>query len=342
MKTKNKVLSFVTSVAMAGTASFAQATEEEFTLRVADSFPLSHIYVDVNKQWMDRIEELTEGQVTFEYYPAEQLAKSQDLLDAAVNGVSHISYVAPLYVSSRAPLSTVAAIPLVGNVSDHVELSQSYWDLAIDELNEHEYLPQGVRVIRAGVTPAYQMMTVKDPVTTIDDLKGLKIRSSGGIQEESVEALGAIPVGIPAPDLYPALQRGTIDGVVFNIPSSGGYKLQELLGHVTTNVNLGVFPVLYVINENLWQEFPEDIKDAFMTAGSEMVAIDAAAYTNNYEVMEEEFAKHDVNTYEVSSDELSKWSETLKPVQEAWVKNLEDNGLPAEKVFQTWEESLTK
>ena len=208
---------------------------QEITLRVADSYPTTHINAINAKTWMDRVTELTDGKVAFEYFPAEQLGKSTDLLDAALNGIADIVYAPPLYISDRLPLSTIAALPLVGNISDEAALNDAWYKLVLEEINEAELLPQGVRAVRMQVTPAYQIMMRDGKAETLEDLKGKKLRSSGGVQEKSVEALGAIPSAIPAPDLYPAIQRGTVDGSLFNLPTANGYKLQEQLMWSTDN-----------------------------------------------------------------------------------------------------------
>ncbi len=76
-------------------ASGAQA-QTKITLRVADSFPTGHYIVDyATKFWMDSVTKATNGQVTFEYYPSEQLGKAKDMLALTQSGVTDIAYVAP-------------------------------------------------------------------------------------------------------------------------------------------------------------------------------------------------------------------------------------------------------
>lgn len=320
----------------------ASANAQEFKLRVADSFPTTHQYSINTKAWLDRITELTNGRVVFEYYPAEQLAKSADLLDAATTGIADITYAAPLYMSDRLPLSTVTALPLVGNVSDPQKLNEAFHDLALNDLNDAEYKPQGVRVVRTLVTAPYQLMMRNDQITTLSQLKGKKVRSSGGVQERSVEKLGAVPVGIPAPDLYPALQRGTIDGSLFNTPTAAGYKLEEQLKWSTDNLNLGLFPVLYVINEGVWSKLPEDIQKAIIQAGRDAIPLALEADRKRNTEFGNALKKRGGGLYQISAEEYPKWSETLRPVSEGWVKNLAGQGKPAQAIFDRWEKLVTE
>ena len=284
-----------------GGAAWAQ----EFNLRVADSFPTTHQYSKNTQEWLDLVTEKTDGRITFDYFPAEQLAKSADLLDAAQNGLADIVYAPPLYLSDRLPLSTVTALPLVGNVTDQLALNEAFQSLVMNELNETEILPLGVRAVRALVTAPYQVMSRKGKIETLEQMDGLKLRSSGGVQESSVDQLGAVPVAIPAPDLYPALQRGTVDGTLFNLPTAAGYKLQEQLEYSTDNLNLGLFPVLYVINEDVWQTLPEDIRTAMIEAGKEVLPTVLEADKRGVETFRAGLEANGGGLYQIGDDELA-------------------------------------
>ena len=56
----------------------------------------------------------------------------------------------------------------------------------------------------------------------------MKIRTLGGAQDSVIKALGGVPVQIPAPDLYTALQRGTVDGTIMAYTSAQSYKMDEI------------------------------------------------------------------------------------------------------------------
>ncbi|MBS9721139.1 TRAP transporter substrate-binding protein DctP [Tianweitania sp. BSSL-BM11] len=339
MKMKHLFLGLA-ALPMALVAFSAQA--QEFTLRVADSFPTTHPYSINTKAWLDLVTKRTDGRVAFSYFPAEQLAKSADLLDAAENRLADIVYAAPLYLSDRLPLSTVIALPLIGNITDPQKLNDAFNELALNELNEAELLPQNVRAIRTLATAPYQLMLRGDKIETLDGLKGKKIRSSGGVQERSVAALGAVPVAIPAPDLYPALQRGTIDGSLFNTPTAAGYKIQEQLKWSTDNVNLGLFPVLYVINEDVWQGLPEDIQTIMMDTAREVVPPVIQADNERHNEFGEALKQNGGGYYQISDAELQKWQERLEPIWDNWVSDLDGRNQPGKKIFDRWTELATQ
>ena len=256
--------------------------------------------------------------------------------------MADIVYAPPLYLSDRLPLSTVTALPLVGNVTDQLALNEAFQSLVMNELNETEILPLGVRAVRALVTAPYQVMSRKGKIETLEQMDGLKLRSSGGVQESSVDQLGAVPVAIPAPDLYPALQRGTVDGTLFNLPTAAGYKLQEQLEYSTDNLNLGLFPVLYVINEDVWQTLPEDIRTAMIEAGKEVLPTVLEADKRGVETFRAGLEANGGGLYQIGDDELAQWNERLAPVREDWVQRLEKQGKPAQAIIDRWTDLVTE
>ena len=127
-----------------------------------------------------------------------------DLLDACQNGIADVVYAAPLYISDRLPLSTVAALPLVGNVTERKGLHDAWHTLLFDTLNEIEYAPQGVRVIRSGTTPAYQLMMRGDKVMSI--VRSIRAKNGQGRDNDPDFHTRMKPSGVWA-DLFRARFR---------------------------------------------------------------------------------------------------------------------------------------
>lgn len=96
---------------LVASVALAQAAEP-VKLRVADSFPKGHYLVKlILEPWMAEVTKRTNGAVTFEHYPAQQLGKAADMLKLTQTGVADIGYVAPAYVSDKMPVSEVAMLP---------------------------------------------------------------------------------------------------------------------------------------------------------------------------------------------------------------------------------------
>ena len=218
------------------------AEGEIIQLTVADSLATSN---DLSSQgmmyWMNRVEELSEGRVQFTHYPAEQLGKAKSMLDYAKTGVADVTYIGVGYVSEKMPLSGVGELP--GAADSSTKATKAYWQVVQDVLYEEEYVKNKIKPLFAVVLPPYKVMTTKDPVVSTKDIKGLKLRSGGGTQSFVLNKLGATPVTMSAPDTYTALERGTIDGVIFPSTSVKPYQLETIVDYIETYIATTVIPL---------------------------------------------------------------------------------------------------
>lgn len=309
------------------------------TLRLADSFPPTHrITVEGGEVFMERATELSGGSIQFEHFPAEQLAGAADLLDAAADGVSDISYVGVAYHGDSLPLSDVGSLP--GSFQRSELGSQAYWHVMEDSLMEKEFLPKGVRPVWAALYPPYNLTTTKVRVETLDDLKGLQIRAAGGTLSRMVQELGGTPVELAAPEIYQALQRGTIDGSAGPISSLGDYNLEEVLKYGTTNLSLGGFVITYVINEDVFQGLSQEQQDALTQAGEEAMMHLTSVFDEDEVTAAEELEAEGMDFYELADDEAERWNTAAKSVWDDWAAELDSQGLPGSETVDMWEDAL--
>ena len=232
---------------------FAQAADP-INLRVADSFPKGHYLVKlILEPWMEEVKKRTNNAVTFEHYPAQQLGKAADMLKLTQTGVADIGYVAPAYVSDKMPVSEVAMLP--GAFEHSCQGTLAYWKLARNGvIAEQDYTANNIRLLLAVSLPQYRIFTVKQPVKDVADVAGLKLRSTGGAQDLTLRAIGAVPVRMAAPEAYESLSRGTMDGLLFPLESVVAYGADKLVKYSTDGIGFGSFIVSYSISDAAWKK----------------------------------------------------------------------------------------
>lgn len=99
----------------------------------------------------------------------------------------------------------------------------------------------------------------KRPATSPADFRGLKIRSvQSEVLAAGLRALGAEPTPLPLPEVFQALQNGTVDGMEANLGLIAGEKFYEVAKNVTGNVNFWPFPTALVINRGVWDGLSEE------------------------------------------------------------------------------------
>lgn len=311
----------------------SKSSNEVVVIKIADSFPTNHLTATLGvKPWIERIEELGKGKIKVEYYPAEQLSKEASLLSAAKNKVADITYVGAQYMTDILPMTAIAGNP--GLVKDAISGSKAFNKLVQEDLYELELKPNGVKPLWAVTTNPYQIINSKRPITNIEDIEGLKIRTSGGAQENLVKHWNATPVSTTAPEIYTAWERGTIDGVLLSIISWSGYQLEQLVKYATTNAALSSFGIMYVVNEEVWESWPEDVKAAVSQASEEVIGMLSQGYIDIEAKLMDEYKDLGIEFYELPEDELKRWNDSLIPLNQKWAADLDARGLPASEILE--------
>ena len=129
---------------------------------------------------------------------------------------------------------------------------------------QNEY--KDVHVLTVWASSPYFLITTKKQVKTMEDLKGMKIRVVGGPPTQQMKALGAVPVLIPMPDTYQALDKGVIDGMGNAWEAIYAFKLYEIVKYYTM-IPLTASYFTLSMNKQKWESLPKDIQHAMMSVG---------------------------------------------------------------------------
>lgn len=111
------------------------------------------------------------------------------------------------------------------------------------------------------------------PLTKPADFEGLKLRAvQSNVMSEGLKALGAEPSPIALPEVYQALQNGTVDGMESNTGLAAGQKYYEVAKFFTGNVVFWPFPTVMVMNKAKFESLTEDQQNAITGAGENVAA----------------------------------------------------------------------
>lgn len=330
-----------TGAALAALLTAAALPAMAETIRVGDSFPVGHyIAENMTKVWMEQVTKATDGAVTFEYFPAEQMGKAKDLLQLTQSGVLDVGYVGASYVADKLPLSSVGELPEAFTTS--CAGTRAFWRIARPggELDKAEFAPNGVRVLMVMVLPPYQIFTKSREITGLDSFKGLKIRSTGASKEIAARLVGSVPVNIPAPESREALSRGTLDGVLFPHSSVLPYEIHPFLKYATQNLNFGSFVVTYTISQARWDKLSPEVQAALAEAGE-------AATMHGCEVADrmdgedkQTIANSGVTFVDLPEADAAKVTAMMATVGDQWADVLEGRGKPARAILAAFRAAL--
>jgi TRAP-type C4-dicarboxylate transport system substrate-binding protein len=267
----------------------------------------------------------TNGEVTFEYFPSQQLGKATDMLTLTQTGVTNIGYVAPAYASEKMPVSEAAMLPAAFQTS--CQGTMAYWKVARDGIiASQDYGPNKIRLLMAVALPPYQILTVKNPVKTEDDIKGLKLRSTGGAQDLTLRTIGAVPVRMAAPETYESLSRETLDGVLFPLDSVVSYNVEKIVRYSTEGANFSSFIVAYSISDASWNGLTPEVKKVMAEVGDEIVRSACASVDKQEAETRQKLVDAGVQFVPVSAEFRGKLDDMLKDVAQKWAQGLDSRG----------------
>lgn len=212
--------------------------------------------------------------------------------EQVARGIMDISQGALTFTPGQFEVTEVMTMPLL--VDDAEEMSRVANRLAPEYLGE-EFAD--IHLMGLLMTPSLYIH-MREPVTSLDDLKGKRIRSTGVGAAAFLEGLGAIPVQMPTPSVYENLQTGTLDGSLSESLALKSFRISEVAEHHLL-VNVTSAPMFIGMNKRTLDSLPDDLREFVETrlSGPE-VGAKASACWKSYgaEVVEELKAQGQVFT----------------------------------------------
>ena len=330
----------VMGAAVAGTG--VRASAQEVVVKVADSFPPKHnIANHGTKWWMERVTELSGGKVKFQYFGAEQLGKLKDMLTLLQSGATDIAYVPPTFFEGKMLLSSVHSLPNMFD-SSHVGGLAFYETSMKSAIQKEDYQRNGIRLLWGTMTSTYNIFTRNKPIRTVDDLKGMKLRSAGSYQNDAVRLLGAVPVDVPSPEAYQAIQLGTVDGAIFPTSAAQSYRIHEVSKYFTIGFDVTSFYAPYAVNLRTWDRWPADVKAAFEKANAEANLRMGKYFDAGNQELIDGYAKSGVEIIKLSTAEQTKVKTTLAPLYDKWVADMKAKNLPGDEVLKYFRAAIKR
>lgn len=327
----NRVLTrclLAASIASITVASAQAAT----TLRMAHFWPgASGINQEIFEAWANTIEEESGGELRVEMFPSGTLAKPDAIYEAVGNGIADIGATAQGYTAGRFPLSQIVELPGVAtNATQGACVLQTLYD---EGHLDDEY---------ADTRPLFMFTTGPGGIHTIDtdvqvpsDLEGLRIRRPTAVAGEMLEAMGANPVGMPAPEIYTAMQRGVVDGLSFPWEGLKGFRINELVNYHT---EVPFYTLIFVatMSQNSYDRLSPE-QQAVIDANSGMKwAENAGAVFDRLDVEGKQEARDAGHTIREIENPLENpdWQAPLQEGIESYLTQVEERGLPAREVYE--------
>ena len=327
------------ALAAAGSA-LALPAQAQTTLTFSSWVPPTHHLTLWQQNWAADVEKATGGRLKFQSLPKHPSAPG-GTFDAVRDGLMDLSYVTASYTPARHALPAIAELPGAGAtaVINSVAFSRTHWK-HFHKVGEYN----GVKLLAVFTHGPGQMFNTKRAINSIADLKGMKIRTGGGIAEKFGNLLGASAFVKPAPESYELLSSGVADGVFFPLESIISFKLDKVLKHAT------IFPggfysssFGFFMNQDKWNKLSKQDQDIIEKHGYEYAArSNGQSWDTADQKGLEGLKASGVNVANASPAFVKEVMAQAKQLDDEWIKGANAKGVDGTKVLAEFREELKK
>jgi len=201
----------------------------------------------------EAITEGTGGALSVRVYPAGELgAGPGQQYRRAVTGIADIAFSLPQYTPTQFTRSVLLHVP--GLFSGPEQATGRIWD-EIDALQEDF---SQVEMLAFWTNNPSILFSRNQPIRSLADVRGLKIRVPDPVSAAIVEAWGGIPVSLAATETYNAMSTGVVDAVMIDASAVGSYSLQEVTRYVTLNAPGALSTFSLIMNRDSWNRLSDE------------------------------------------------------------------------------------
>lgn len=238
-----------------GTPAAAGATKLSLTIGDPVNSSKAMFYQDL----ADKTREATNGGLDITIYAGGTLFNHNECLEGVLSGAADMGWFYTPWAPGQFPLLEVSALPMkYGNQYASTYALQEICKAGVPELDAE--LSQ-FTVINLYSQPTNYLCTTF-PISTPADLKGKQLRCTAGGHAECLTAWGASPVSMAATEIYEAMDKGVIQGCVYELSGVNTQSLHEVLDYYVY-IPMFAAPFMIIMNNDSYAKIPAEYKDAF-------------------------------------------------------------------------------
>lgn len=317
--------------------------ESMFTEKLQPKFASEEVEGDFMTVWAEKFSEemydWSDGQFDTEVYPFGSLGDTRDINELAQYGVVEYVFTDFAWISSFVPEAQVLALHYMWpserlpEVLDWVVRNGEFMDILEESFRRNGLVPLSV------MYEGWQWMTSNEPIRTVEDMDGYKVRVMGStLLVEDYQAYGAVPTPMAFGEVYGGLQTGVIDGQVnplFAIRSMNFFEVQDYFTQIYAEPFLGI----PTVNMSFFDSLPEEAQEKMREWWVDSI-IPAAEWID--EKHEEDLeaileARPEIEITELKGEELDSFKQNAETV---YPKFLENGGEQAEEILEALQNDI--
>ncbi|GAB5374332.1 MAG: TRAP transporter substrate-binding protein [Acuticoccus sp.] len=266
----------VAALALGSLAITGAAAQDmpEMSLKFGHPYNESHPLAQGAQRFADTVAEKSGGKVTVEVFPNSTIGSSRDLVESIQIGVVDFALVPTTNVASFYPPLDIFYLPFLFRDSEHAyavsdgEIGQALYDDMVAKT--------GIRTLGM-MESGFRTITTRDKkIEMPDDMKGVKFRViNNPLNVATFKALGANATPMALSEVFTGLQQGTVDGQDNPVGNVKAFGFDKVQGNITLS-NHQWAGIMFLADDKMWAELPDEVKALFAEAASEAEAWERA------------------------------------------------------------------
>lgn len=285
--------------ATALTPASGAASELTASIWFPDTHPLtSHGYL----RWAEQVAEASGGDLTLRVMVGEALLPAAAHLSGLRDGIADMTYHAGTYTPSDLPEDNVLAILGIA-MTNNIVITSAVTDFYMNDPDMQAMFDgHGIVFLGGYATPPYILMCTS-PVTTLQEIRGKRIRMPGAIHSEFADSVDAVGVSVPSTEMFTGLERGQLDCAANAANDLKSRSLWDVAKHVTT-IDLGSYFAgwLHAANAGAWQGLSSAQRQVILDTLPEALIATTLEYTRLSDEALAEAPEHGVTIHEPAED----------------------------------------
>jgi TRAP-type C4-dicarboxylate transport system substrate-binding protein len=306
----------------------ARAEAKPIELSYSIFFPAPHKQTVLATEWAQEIEKRTGGAVKITLFPGGTLTPADKCYDGVVKGISDVGMSCFAYTRGRFPLTEVIDLPL--GYKSGVAATR------LINLYRSKFQPKEFDEVKVMYLHAHGpgLLHTKKPVRRLEDLKGMKIRSTG-LSAKVAAALGGVPVEMPMGETYDALSRGVVDGSMSPMEALEGWKWGEVVKYTSESVGGAYSTGFFVVmNKEKWNSLPPAVQKVIEQVNKEWIEKTGRLWEAIDKSGRDYSLKRGNEIILLPKEEDERWARAVRPILDDYVTSMKEKGLPGEEALK--------
>ncbi len=263
-------------------------------------------------KFIEEVKERTKGELIINMHLGGSLPIKADGITAAVTD-NVVQFADDGFATGTIPISGVLRLPLL--IQSEAEMVKAME--IVSPYLQASYEKRGIEVLAQYNYPV-QVIWGRKKITSLDDVKGLKLRVTSVEQGELIRKFGGVTVTLGAPDVAAALDRGVVDGAL-TASSGGGIGWHDLLKYRYA------FPAswvnsTYVVNKEAMSKLPAEQQQIVREAAKTWAAWGIKEMDRIEDELTTQWGKEGMVLSNATPEDVSRATDAMKPYWESWAK----------------------